>query len=119
MCKAHSVRKLKRTCTEFMESKGTSMTKPKTILAGILAIDSIDMHGAPFKRYLDSDDRHELQFGCCCKSSFFYKNGELKVDSSDCSVIWFLYKHLSELQHIGTVPAIDYDSYLRHFNTDL
>ena len=114
--KAQSVRILKRTYAEFKESKGISKTEPQPILAGILAYRSIDMNTDSFKSYLGPDSSQSLQFGCCCTSAFCFDDVALEVNDGDASISWFFYKLLSSLQKIGTVPAIDYDAYLKHID---
>lgn len=114
MDKASSVRKLKRTYAEFKESKGISKTEPQPIIAGILATKSIDMSSESFKSYLNTDPDRCLQFGCSCSSSFYYDGSELDINDGDASISWFFYKLLNSLQKMGSVPAIDYSSYIKH-----
>ena len=113
--KAASVRSLKRTFVPFRESKGISETKPQEIIAGILALESIDMDSDLFRDYLRvNDSKRILNFGCSISVAFRFDGEHIEINKSDSTINWFFYSLLSKLQQIGSVPAADYDAYLNH-----
>ena len=115
MDKAASVRRLRRTNTSFVESRGVSNTKPKPIIAGILAKESIDPNSGKLSGYLRTEDPYRLlQFGCCIDSAFVADGNAVSIHTGEAPLYWFFYNLLSKLQSIGSVPAIDYSDYLAH-----
>lgn len=123
--KASSVRKLQRTTTKIVHAGGV-IDKPKEpfdILAGILTIDGtcntqIENH----MRNLGKEGF--LNFGCSLnKESFWFKmdlEGALILETSrqNEGLIFFFLNLLSELQQLGTVPAIDIQRYIEKFKND-
>ncbi len=115
MNKAESVRRLRRTNVPFAESRGTSNTEPKPILAGTLAKTSIDRMSSRDRKGLKTNTPERiLQFGCCCDSAFIADGENETVYTGEAPLYWFFYNLLLQLQPIGSVPAIDYSKYLVH-----
>ena len=68
-----------------------------------------------FKELLSTDQESKvLQFGCCCNSAFHYDGTSLDTNAGEATITWFFYNLLKDLQKIGSVPAIDYDAYLKY-----
>lgn len=116
--KAKSVRVLKRTAASIVHAAG-KIEKPKKpfyILAGILSIDGqIPQVCGKQTRNKCSDS---LQFGCSLQGgSFWFKNCGQSFEKShkEESLIFFFLNLLSELQQLGTVPAIDLKAYIKAF----
>lgn len=120
--KAKSVRTLHRTSAPIPHAGG--IYKPKElmpILSGILTYDCSwsPPFGEPFKHSLETtniDDR--LDLGCSiCNGSFEARyNAEglehLEVATQEKALVFFFLKLTARLQELGTVAAIDLDSYL-------
>lgn len=113
--KAASVRKLLRTSVPIAHAGGTYKPKdPFPILAGIVALKSswADGLGDSFEKNLPTDDQERLDCGCALENGAFDTfNGELSIFTSEGALIYFLFKLLSKLQSLGTVPAIDWAAY--------
>lgn len=118
--KAESVRKLKRTNAPIVHAGGKicDPKKPFDILAGILTIDG--KYGDALKsKLLKLTPNKRLNFGCSLDhSSFWFRNSNggqnrIEVSSKDEALIFFFLNLLSELQQIGTVPAIDLQCYIK------
>lgn len=116
--KAKSVRVLKRTTTSIVHAGG-KIEKPKKpfyILAGILTIDG-QVTAVSGKR-IKNNRNDSLQFGCSLQGgSFWFKNYGRSFEKShkEESLIFFFLNLLSELQQLGTVPAIDLKAYIKAF----
>ena len=120
--KAESVRRLRRTTATIVHAGGKINTpkKPFGILAGILTIDG--KYGNALKTKLEklSPDRF-LNFGCSlAHASFWFKKDEeeqhvFEKSPQDEALIFFFLHLLSELQQLGTVPAIDLNMYIKAF----
>lgn len=120
--KAASVRKLQRTSKEITYAGGKYEPRPPIpIIGGILAYESdwVPGLGAPFIQCLESiDEAARLDIGCAVTSGAFnitYPDGKVQVEVSreELALVYFLFRLLGRLQQVGTVPAIDYDSYIR------
>lgn len=123
--KASSVRKLKRTSAKIIQADGKDFQakKPPKILAGILAINGKMTQN--MKIYLKGlDETNCLNFGCSLNSQYFKINNfqqqaenslPLNIDfilNSENGLVLFFLNLLSELQKMGTVPAIEIDKYI-------
>ncbi|CUR81621.1 DUF6602 domain-containing protein [Achromobacter xylosoxidans] len=118
--KAASVRKLLRTSVSISHAGGTF--KPKElfpIIAGIVAPKSswADGLGDTFQKNLPSDDHEKLDCGCALEHGAFDTfDGQLKTVPPEGALIYFLFRLLSKLQSLGTVPAIDWAAYATTIN---
>lgn len=124
--KIQSVRTLKRTSRDIVHAGGVySSRQPFNILGGILTTESA--WSPPFgKIFLDlmtsnTTDTKRIDLGCVltCGGFVFRSNPEKYVDvsSSNSSLVHFILNLLSCLQTLGTVPAIDYESYMKYLTT--
>lgn len=118
--KAASVRNLLRTSVSISHAGGTF--KPKElfpIIAGIVAPKSswADGLGDSFQKNLPSDDHEKLDCGCALEHGAFDAfDGQLKIVPPEGALIYFLFRLLSKLQSLGTVPAIDWAAYAATIN---
>ncbi len=120
--KAASVRSLRRTSMVIPTADGTLDPKsPHRILAGILALSN--SYSGVFGKALREMMAHiheaqRLDLGCALNhGSFAVSYGECVVEGvvespADTSLVTFLFRLLTDLQAIGTVPAIDYSAYI-------
>lgn len=120
--KAESVRKLKRTSVPIVHSDGVRPAKePFEIIAGILArnVEWAEGLGDTFSEVISSDDFSNKRFlNCGCGLSdgsfdFYDRKDSLVVGPQDCGLAYFLFRLLNKLQSLGTVPAIDWNSYAK------
>jgi len=120
--KVASVRALHRTSADITHAGGKhGPVEPKHILGGILATTSgwNPPLGDAFEasiRERPADERIDL--GCCVAAGGFdvdYEETSLTIEKSAAknALAFFFIRLLRKLQQIGTVPAIDYDAYLR------
>ena len=121
--KAASVRALGRTSAAIPSAEGTLAPKPPhRILGGILALSN--SYAGGFCSALGHmmgrvPEAQRLDLGCALNhGSFTVSYGETVVESviespADTSLVTFLFQLLAGLQAIGTVPAIDYSTYVR------
>jgi hypothetical protein len=118
--KAASVRRLHRTSVPIAHAGGTYDPKPLfPILAGIVAPKSswADGLGERFLTHLPADELEKLDCGCALDDGAFDSfDGRLKVVKPEGSLIFFLFRLLSRLQSLGTVPAIDWAAYAAVIN---
>lgn len=118
--KAASVRKLHRTSVTIAHAGGTHEPKePFPIVAGIVAPKSswADGLGNSFQKNLPTGDQEKLDCGCALEDGAFDSfSGTLKVVPPEGALIYFLFKLLSKLQSLGTVPAIDWTAYAAIIN---
>ncbi len=119
--KAASVRKLHRTSVSISHAGGTFKPKePFPIVAGILAPKSswADGLGDTFKKNLPASTDERLDCGCALEDGAFDSfDGALKVAPREGALIFFLFRLLSKLQSLGSVPAIDWAAYAETLNT--
>lgn len=138
--KAASVRKLHRTSIPIRHA-GKDPYPPKAlhhIIAGIVSRETGWKNGLgdTFKSNLSStlkNDDMRLDCGCALKEgafdifnydSVFIKDGsintailddKLNIKTADNSLLYFIFRLLTQLQAIGTVPAVDWRSYAEAF----
>ena len=121
--KAKSVRRLKRTSKEIVHAGGTAEPKKlHTILAGLICVGGHLSTNA--ERALQTQPHSEiLNFVCSLSGTFaslpefelWKKNVapyKLSIASDKLSLVRFVMTLISNLQRIGTVPAIDVAQYL-------
>jgi len=120
--KASSVRRLVRTTAKIVHAGGeiNKPKKPFDILAGILTIEGkCTAQMAQQLRNLKKGGF--LNFGCSLnKESFWFKKdsgGNLTLENSrqNEGLVFFFLNLLSELQQLGTVPAMDIQCYTEKF----
>lgn len=118
--KAASVRKLHRTSVSIAHAGGTFKPKePFPIIAGIVAPKSswTDGLGASFQKHLPSSELERLDCGCTLEHGAFDTfDSNLTVVESEGALIYFLFRLLSKLQSLGSVPAIDWAAYAATIN---
>jgi hypothetical protein len=126
--KVASVRRLKRTTASIRHAGGeikVSETKPPpTILGGILATSTWKSgFGKPFQTAIEAlEPLERLDLGCAIDKGSFaieYKDniaGELEIEEK-YSLAFFFFKLLEKLQKMGTVPAIDYQAYIKNLRS--
>lgn len=120
--KVASVRKLQRTSKEITHAGGKYEPRPPIpIIGGILVYES-DWSpglGTPFIQSLENlGESARLDIGCTATSGAFnvtYPDGKVQVEVSrvELALVYFLFHLLGRLQQVGTVPAIDYDRYIK------
>lgn len=115
--KAASVRRMHRTSVSIAHAGGFYKPKdPFRILAGLLAprADWADGLGDSFRRNLGTEEISRLDCGCALEhGSFDFHDGALVVATEQGALMFFLFRLLSRLQSLGTVPAIDWGAYGR------
>lgn len=113
--KAFSVRRLHRTSVGIAHAGGRYPPKtPFRIAAGLLAPQAswVDGLGKSFKDNLSTDMNRRLDCGCALDhGAFDWFDSKLKIVPAECGLIYFLFRLLSHLQSLGTVPAIDWNAY--------
>lgn len=119
--KAASVRKLHRTSVSIAHAGGKYAPKePFPILAGIVAAHSswTDGLGKSFAGNLPSSGEEALNCGCALEHGAFDDfDGSVNVTPRDGALVYFLFRLLSKLQSVGTVPAIDWAAYAKILNS--
>jgi hypothetical protein len=123
--KAASVRKLKRTSVAIQHAGGQyEPKKPAQILAGIIALDG-GISKTEQKILAHATKAKILNFGCSLIGKTYFSfprlhpwtNNkipyEIKFIVDENSLVNFFMSLLTELQKIGTVPAIDINAYLK------
>lgn len=122
--KVSSVRNLSRTSAPIVHAGGEHEARPLTaILGGILATasDWNPPFGDSFAASLsEGSPKERLDIGCVVDAGGFeahYDDDGLKTRTSspEHALAFFFLRLLHRLQRIGTVPAIDYDIYLKAF----
>jgi len=115
--KAESVRRMHRTSVAIAHAGGTFRPKePFRILAGLLAPQAswADGLGEAFRRNLATNNSARLDCGCALDhGSFDFHDGQLLIAAEQGALMYFLFRLLSRLQSLGTVPAIDWSAYAR------
>jgi hypothetical protein len=125
--KAASVRNLKRTSSKIIHAGGEFEARglPR-ILAGIVAFDSAwspALGEALVTTLSERPEAERLDFGCAVSAgSFEVQYGESGIKSfnqseASTALFFFFLTLLHCLQTMGTVPAIDYQSYLVQLET--
>lgn len=115
--KAASVRKLHRSSVSFAHAGGVNLPKPLfPIIAGIVAQKSSwsDGLGDAFTKNLPTESDQVLDCGCALDDGAFDNFGvksSLEIMRKDGSLIYFLFRLLSKLQSMGSVPATDWAAY--------
>lgn len=113
--KAASVRRLHRTSVAITHAGGTSPARPLfPIITGIVAArcDWSDGLGEKFRNNLPAAELARLDCGCALAHGAFDTFGEgLQVVPPEGALIYFLFRFLSKLQSLGSVPAIDWAAY--------
>lgn len=119
--KAASVRKLHRTSVSISHAGGTF--PPKThfpIVAGLVAAKATwtDGLGASFEENFPSSVPGQLDCVCTLEhGSYDVFDGRRNVMDQDGALIYFLFRLLSKLQSMGSVPAIDWAAYAKTITT--
>lgn len=115
--KAHSVRTLKRTSIPITHAGGEYPPKPPLpIIAGIVAsttswVDGLQATAFKTNLWALTGERN-INFGLALSDRAFDSfDGALKLSKSDGALAFFLFRLLQRLQSLGTVPAIDWNSY--------
>lgn len=115
--KAASVRRMHRTSVAIAHAGGVYKPKdPFRILAGLLAPQTswADGFGEAFRRNLGTEDLSKLDCGCALEHGCFdFHDGDLLVATEQGALMFFLFRFLSRLQSLGSVPAIDWVAYSR------
>ena len=120
--KVASARRLMRTSAPIVHAGGEYPPKvPPTILGGILT--GVSRWRPTFEERLTKaletlNEEHQLNIGCSLQSGSFTANrrgDKVFVTSSqvDLSLVSFVFWLLSLLQQMGTVPAMDYEQWLK------
>lgn len=115
--KAESVRSLNRTTIPIVHAGGEYPAKDLFIIvAGIIAgnVDWTDGFEAEsfLENYLSLKDGKSLDCGLAVSGSYFDSyNGSLEVGTSKQALAYFIFRLLQKLQLLGTVPAVDWNSY--------
>jgi hypothetical protein len=119
--KAASVRKLHRTSVSIAHAGGSFKPKePFPIISGIVAPKSswADGLGSSFQRHLLISNPERLDCGCALEHGAFDTfDGKLNLVGSEGALIHFLFRLLSKLQSLGSVPAIDWSAYAEIINS--
>jgi hypothetical protein len=118
--KAESVRKLHRTSVSIAHAGGKYEPKePFPIVAGIVAARSSWADGLEknFSSNLPTSGAKTLNCGCALEDGAFDDfDGGVNVTPRDGALVYFLFRLLSKLQSMGTVPAIDWAAYAKILN---
>lgn len=123
--KAESVRKLKRTTIKIPHAGGIYPAKKHArILAGILALDG-SLSKEVQKILSEADETKVINFGCSLVGKTYFSLPDfhpwdsnkqpyrLNLQKDDNSLVNFFINLVSELQKLGTVPAMDIKAYLK------
>jgi len=120
--KAASVRRLVRTSASIVHAGGEHTPKePFSILAGIVAVNAEWVDG------INSDSlsnclasltgEHALNCGIALRSGTFDDfSGSVSTTGPEGALAYFLFRLLSALQGLGTVPAVDWRRYASAFS---
>ena len=122
--KAASVRALTRTSSPIVHAGGEHEARaPTPILGGILTTEPgwSAPFGDAFTASLGKASPDErLEIGCVATAGAFEaiydeKGVAVRTSVPDYALAFFFLRLLHRLQRIGTVPALDYDAYLKAF----
>jgi hypothetical protein len=122
--KFDSVRKLHRTAVPITNANTLKPQVPKIpfpILGGILALDN--GWKTPWENHIVTalDNKHNkclLNTGCVAACGWFTLTPENKYaihNTKQATTAW-LFNLITQLQDLGSVPAIDMPAYAKHFN---
>lgn len=115
--KARSVRKLKRTSIPIAHAGGQYPAKALfPIIAGVIGRKAkwTDGLGASFKKNLPKTGNQFLDCGCALENGAFdHFDKGLNIVGPQGALIYFMFRLLSKLQSLGTVPAIDWNAYAK------
>nr|MBI4157007.1 hypothetical protein [Candidatus Woesearchaeota archaeon] len=119
--KIESVRTLKRTSIPIKYAGGEYKSKPlHHIIGGIVTLENSwkNPFGKPLISVLkELKETQRIDIGCALNKGAFiinYAKGISLIKSSkDDALNFFFIKLISKLQDIGTVPAIDFEKYLK------
>ena len=118
--KARSVRNLRRTSAKIVYSTGLKEPKPlHRIIAGILTTScqwkDIKKEIRDNVKMVENMSRLDIicSLSNCCSRIVYNKNSDVSViaDLGGSSLMNLFFTVLTQLQVIGTVPAIEYDQY--------
>lgn len=115
--KLESVRALERTSLPIPYADGVYPAKKlMPILGGILTFESTwsPSFGDAFHTSLSDAKDEALDLGCVAEHGFFFRDeetGEVLIDNDRKPATGFLFKLISELQKLGTVPMINVQAY--------
>jgi Domain of unknown function (DUF6602) len=115
--KAESVRKLKRTTIPIVQAGGGHPVKELfNIVAGIVAGKIEWENGFDNEAFLKHHSHltGDKSLDCGLSVAGFYfdtYNGSIKIGSSEHALAYFMFRFLQKLQSLGTVSAIDWNSY--------
>lgn len=115
--KAESARSLNRTTIPIVHAGGEFPAKDLfTIVAGIVAGNIEWVDGFEAEAFLENhrllNDGKGLDCGLAVSGSYFDSyNGALEVETSEQALAYFIFRLLQKLQSLGTVPAVDWNSY--------
>ncbi len=118
--KAVSVRCLKRTSAPIVHSDGVRPPKELfPIISGVIAasVDWSDGFGESFRRVMASkalSDDHRIDCGCGLSHGAFdtfAPDRSFTFGGEEAGLVFFLFRLLDKLQSLGTVPAIDWNTY--------
>jgi hypothetical protein len=131
---AQSVRRLHRSSSRIVDARGSIDGKKSCdgsamavfpILAGIVALDAEwngGLNSEAFKGIITSlNGNQTISFGFAANDLAFdlahapfdatLAHGALTFSHIEGSLAWFLFNLLKRLQHLGTVPAVDWNRY--------
>ncbi|MED1724726.1 DUF6602 domain-containing protein [Brevibacillus parabrevis] len=117
--KAESVRALKRTSVPIVHAGGTYPPRPVfDIVAGLITTSSdwTPPFGKPYQEAMGAlKPWQRLNIGCTLDSGSFLlqPDGSFDTSTADEALIFFFIKLFTQLQNLGTVPAMDIDLYSR------
>ncbi|MDD3645700.1 MAG: hypothetical protein PHR19_09260 [Bacteroidales bacterium] len=115
--KIESVRKLKRTSIEIIHAGGThGAKKPFDIIGGILAIDikwkdGFGTHFHAIHANLTGSRRVDCGFAASQGCFDIFSSEEYAFGGKENALGFFVFRLLSKLQSLGTVPAVDWLAY--------
>lgn len=117
--KAESVRALKRTSIQIVHAGGTFKPRPLfDIVAGLITTSSDwdPTFGEPFQNATGAlKPLQMLNIGCALDSGSFVlrQDGTIDTSTPEEALIFFFINLFTQLQNLGTVPAMDIDLYSR------
>lgn len=115
--KAESVRRLSRTTIPIVHAGGEFSAKDLFKIVGGIIAGNVDWaNGFEAEAFLENysllGGTKSLDCGLAVSGSYFDTySGSLEVGTSKQALVYFLFRLLQKLQSLGTVPAIDWNSY--------